>query len=192
MVHNQFVDHQRHDLDLPVLMLEGGPRPGAVWGGVGRVDEGLAHVDVLYGDQGEELRLRTSARRGGRAWPDLARWTGDDLRESARDAVTSLLLSTVLPGTSGEESRRLLEEHGLRGRRLAEQLPGPPWQWRPVPVDGVDFAMWFATLPEGFVAVLDHGPVHLSAWGSDVEAWDWRLVTTFPEVEWPQQKIVPR
>jgi hypothetical protein len=72
-----------------------------------------------------------------------------------------------------------------RGQQLAAQFPGPPWLVRPVPVDGVDFAMWFATLSPGFAAVLDYGPVVLTAWGPDPDSWDRHVTAVPPSTVWP-------
>jgi hypothetical protein len=70
------------------------------------------------------------------------------------------------------------------GGRTAVLHRGPPWLVRSVPVDGVDFAMWFTTPSQGFAAVLDHGPVVLTAWGPDPDIWDWHLTAVPPSTIW--------
>jgi hypothetical protein len=179
------MDWQRRDLDFPVLMLETSPWLPSVASFGGSPHEGLCDVAVRYGDDEEELQLLTSARRGSRmsAQP-MARWSGDDLPAHAGQALENLLRSTVPDATPRVEARRLMEEHRIRSLRLAQQLPEPPWQWRRVPVDGVDFAMWFTTLPQGFAAVLDCGPAILTAWGRDPDPWEWRLRAGSPDVVW--------
>ena len=54
-----------------------------------------------------------------------------------------------------------------------------------MPVDDADCAMWFTTLSPGFAAVLDYGPVVLTAWGPDPDIWDWRLTAVPPDTVWP-------
>jgi hypothetical protein len=112
-------------------------------------------------------------------------WTADDLPAQAGGAVQNLLLGTIRHGTAPERTHQLVEEHLAVGERLAEQFPDQPWQARSVPVDDVEYAMWFATLPAGFAAALDYGPVVLTAWGRDPDRWDWHLTAAPPDAVWP-------
>jgi hypothetical protein len=45
--------------------------------------------------------------------------------------------------------------------------------------------MWFTTLSPGFAAVLDYGPVVLTAWGHDPDSRDWHLTAVPPSTVWP-------
>jgi hypothetical protein len=176
------VEWQRRDLDFPVLMLEASPWPRRRLGCGGGSLEGLYSVDVSYGDDTERVHLQTLARRGRRMDHGAPYWVGDGLPEQAGQAVSNLLFGTI---EHGEDDGWRVHECLALGHRLERAFPGEPWQVRAVPVDGIEFAMWFATLPEGFAAALDYGPVVLTAWGQDSDLFDWRLTATPPDRAWP-------
>jgi hypothetical protein len=176
---------QRADLDFPVLMLKTSPWPPFVSSFGGSPFVGLCDIGVSYGDSAERLHLRTVARRGRRMGPHGPQWVLDDLAGLAGEAARNLLLSTIEHGTQPEATHQRVQEYLERGQRLAQQFLRPPWQVRSVPVDGVEFAMWFTALPEGFAAALDYGPIVLTAWGQDPDEWDWRMTAVPPEATWP-------
>ena len=177
---------QRTDLDFPVLMLRTSAWPPSLASLRGGPLEGLSIVSFSYGDGEELLTLQTVARRGRRMGLDGPEPVGDPLVDQVGQAVSDLLLTHVRPGDQpASATRQRVDDAVERGRQMAAQFPGPPWLVRSVPVDGADFAMWFTTLSPGFAAVLDYGPVVLTAWGSDPDIWDWHLTAVPPSAVWP-------
>ncbi len=177
---------RRTDLDFPVLMLRTSAWPPSLASVRGGPVEGLSIVSFSYGDGDERLHLRTVARRGRRVGPDGLEPVGDLLVDQVGEAVSDLLFSRIRPGDQpSSATRQRVDEAVQGGQQLAAQFPGPPWQVRSVPVDDLDFAMWFTTLSPGFAAALDYGPVVLTAWGHDAGRWDWHLTAVPPSTVWP-------
>lgn len=132
------------------------------------------------------------ARRRGQAAVKISKMDGQAVVKAGRVLEVGAAQVAVLCGVPLATCELLIETQSFADQpasstrqHLAAQLPGPPWQVRSVPADDVDFAMWFTTLSPGFAAVLDYGPVVLTARGSNLDTWDWRLTALPPDRVWP-------
>jgi hypothetical protein len=168
------------DLDFPVLVLRHPPGPPALTGLGGSDSHGLVSVGIGYAAPGSGNRgpaLETLVRRGHRLTPTGGvTWVGTDLADLATHAVRALLLAHLSAQGAGEEPGlpARVEELQARARTLGGAAPSAPWRLVAADVDGTPFALWLAELDEGFAAVLDWGPVMLTASGP-VTPQDWGL-----------------
>jgi hypothetical protein len=178
-------------LDMPVVL----PRwvsSGAVEvvsTGKGRADATGPEYwdDVSVGPAGHRSgsrswTVRTLARRGCRPGAD-GRWTVDPpLDRAAATAVVQLLLQRIPSGLPAESIRRLVNEAGDTGDRVARRLADQrTWGRTVADVDGHDFVLWFHRRTEGFAAVADLGLCVLLVHGQvPPDVWVFALL-------WPEQ-----
>lgn len=178
------------DLDMPVVLPRWVPSGAVevVSTGRGRVGSGPQYWDdISLGPAGHRggLRpwtVRTLARRGCRP-QDGGRWTADPpLDRAAATAVVELLLQRIPEGLPGPEVRRLVDEAGDTGDRVARRLMDErSWHRETADVDGHAFVLWFHQRREGFAAVADLGLVTLLVHGVvPPDVWVFSLV-------WPDQ-----
>ncbi|TQN41972.1 hypothetical protein FHU33_1361 [Blastococcus colisei] len=126
--------------------------------------------------------VRTLARRGCRPGVDGG-WTVDPLLDrAAATAVVELLLQRIPQGLPGEAVRRLVDEAGDTGDRVARRLMDQrTWSRTEADVDGHAFVLWFHRRPEGFAAVADLGLSVLLVHGqAPPDVWVFALL-------WPEQ-----
>ena len=126
--------------------------------------------------------VRTLARRGCRPGPD-GRWTVDPpLDRAAATAVVQLLLHQIPSGLPAETIRRMVNEAGDTGDRVARRLTDQRTCTRgETDVDGNPDVRWLHRRPEGFAAVADLGLCVLLVHGqAPPDVWVFALV-------WPEQ-----
>jgi hypothetical protein len=136
--------------------------------GTGRTDDGPLDDVMIAVDRGpraSRFSIRTMRRTGTRLGPrGSVHGTVTDAVATADLAVGCLLLEVMPAGLHERATRAAMEEAQARATLLARDRDG--WDVTALPLDGIDYALFTRSIPEGTVAHADLGWATVAMWSA--------------------------
>ncbi|PPH30335.1 hypothetical protein [Rathayibacter sp. AY1F9] len=134
--------------------------------GSGRTDDGpVDDLSVRAERDGGSYSVRTLRLTGVRLGPrGSVHGVVTDPVATAALAIGSLLLSAIPAGLPGDRTRAAMVAAEARAQQLAADRPA--WDVSALPLDGIDYALFTRTLPEGAVAHADLGWAVVALWST--------------------------
>lgn len=134
--------------------------------GLGRTDDGPLDEVLIAVDRGTQehrFTIRTMRRTGTRLGPrGSVHGTVTDSVATASLAVGCLLLDRLPTDLPTREARAAMRATEERAQALARDRDG--WDVTALPLDGVDYALFTRSIPEGSVAHSDLGWATVAMW----------------------------